>query len=147
MHGVVVDAVVFMKPRPAPVCKFCPVLSGDPCGYQPLREHIAEYLRITRAMHCEAEQVIIVSGCQQALYLTASVLLNPGDAVWMEDSGYLGARSVLQSADAELVPVPVDEQGDRQSNLFVKLSSGSWKEGDWHKYSHQHERTCNDGSK
>ncbi|MBD3886174.1 PLP-dependent aminotransferase family protein [Phormidium tenue FACHB-886] len=84
---------------------------GDPCGYRPLRECIAEYLRSSRAMHCEADQVIIVSGSQQALDITARVLLDPGDAVWMEDPGYIGARNVFLSAESNLVPVPIDEQG------------------------------------
>ena len=84
---------------------------GDPCGYRPLRECIAEYLRLSRAMRCEAEQVIIVSGSQQALDITARVLLDPGDAAWMEDPGYSGARNVFLGADVNLVPVPIDEQG------------------------------------
>lgn len=40
---------------------------GDPAGYPPLREAIAEYLRAARAVRCEAEQVVIVNGSQQAL--------------------------------------------------------------------------------
>ncbi len=84
---------------------------GDPCGYRPLRECIAEYLRHSRAMQCKAEQVIIVSGSQQALDITACVLLDPGDAVWMEDPGYIGARNVFLGAGVNPVPVPIDEQG------------------------------------
>lgn len=84
---------------------------GDPCGYRPLRECIAEYLRLSRAMRCEADQVIIVSGSQQALDITARVLLDPGDAAWIEDPGYIGARNVFLSAEVNLVPVPIDEQG------------------------------------
>lgn len=84
---------------------------GDPCGYRPLRERIAEHLRMTRAMSCAAEQVIIVSGSQQALDIAARVLLDPGEDAWIEDPGHLGARTVLSGAGANLVPVPVDEHG------------------------------------
>jgi GntR family transcriptional regulator / MocR family aminotransferase len=84
---------------------------GDPCGYRPLRERIAEYLRHSRAMRCEADQVIIVSGSQQALDMTARVLLDPGDTAWMEDPGYIGARNVFLGAEVNLVPVPIDKQG------------------------------------
>ncbi|MCU0568222.1 MAG: PLP-dependent aminotransferase family protein [Oculatellaceae cyanobacterium Prado106] len=84
---------------------------GDPCGYAPLRQQIAEYLKTTRSVHCEPEQVIVVSGSQQALYLTAKLLLNPGDAVWMEDPGCFNARYILQQSGATLIPVPVDQQG------------------------------------
>jgi GntR family transcriptional regulator/MocR family aminotransferase len=55
--------------------------------------------------------VVIVAGSQQAIYLTAQVLLDPGDNAWIEDPGYLGARGALLAAGASLVPVPVDEHG------------------------------------
>jgi GntR family transcriptional regulator/MocR family aminotransferase len=52
-----------------------------------------------------------VSGSQQALAITARVLLEPRQAVWFEEPGYAGARNALAMADARLVPVPVDEEG------------------------------------
>jgi GntR family transcriptional regulator/MocR family aminotransferase len=52
-----------------------------------------------------------VSGAQQALDLIARLLLDPGDAVAVEDPGYVGARDALASAGARLVPVAVDDQG------------------------------------
>ncbi|MGF1470221.1 MAG: PLP-dependent aminotransferase family protein [Rubrobacteraceae bacterium] len=84
---------------------------GDPAGYRPLREEISDYLRAARAVRCRWEQVIVVSGSQQALDLTARVLLDPGDKVWVEDPGYGGARGALISAGADPVPVPVDDEG------------------------------------
>ncbi|HEX9922094.1 MAG TPA: PLP-dependent aminotransferase family protein [Anaerolineae bacterium] len=84
---------------------------GPAAGYQPLREAIAAYLGAARGVRCRADQVIILAGAQQAIDLAARLLLNPGDAVWLEDPGYLGARGALQAAGARLVPVPVDDQG------------------------------------
>ena len=84
---------------------------GDPAGYWPLREAIAGYLGAARAARCSPEQVVVVSGSQQALDLAARVLLDPGDAVWVEDPGYAGARAALVGAGARLVPVPVDGDG------------------------------------
>jgi GntR family transcriptional regulator / MocR family aminotransferase len=84
---------------------------GDPAGYRPLREAIAAYLGASRAVRCEADQVIVVAGSQQALEIAAQVLLDPGDAVWVEDPGYLGARAAMLGAGACLVPVPVNEEG------------------------------------
>jgi GntR family transcriptional regulator / MocR family aminotransferase len=84
---------------------------GDPAGYAPLRDAIADYLRASRGVQCEAEQIIIVSGAQQALDLAARLLLNPGDVAWIEDPGYLGARSALIGADAYLVAVPINDEG------------------------------------
>jgi GntR family transcriptional regulator / MocR family aminotransferase len=84
---------------------------GDPAGYRPLREAIATYLGEARAVRCDAEQVIVVAGSQQALDLTARLLLDEGDAAWIEDPGYLGARGAFLGAGATLVPVPVDGEG------------------------------------
>lgn len=85
--------------------------AGDPAGYRPLREEIAAYLNLARDLRCDPNQVLIVAGAQQALDLAARVLLDPGDAVWMEEPGYMGATSVLRAAGARLVPVPVDGDG------------------------------------
>lgn len=84
---------------------------GHAAGYWPLREAIASYLGPARGVRCEPEQVIIVSGSQQALDLSARLLIDPGDRVWMENPGYRGIRSALVAAGATLVPVPVDAAG------------------------------------
>ncbi len=76
-----------------------------------MREAIAGYLQTARALRCEPEQVVIVTGSQEGLYLAGQVLLDPGDRVWVEDPGYMGARSALLCAEAELCPVPVDAAG------------------------------------
>src|SRR5262249_47762567 len=83
----------------------------NPAGYDRLRQEIATYLQSARAVRCQPEQIIVVSGSQQALMLTGMVLLDAGDAVWMEDPGYTGARAALLGAGANLIPVPVDEEG------------------------------------
>lgn len=84
---------------------------GDPMGSMELREKIAAYLRISRGVRCEARQIMIVSGSQQGLEITARVLLDPGDRVWMEEPGYRFARSVFVFNGCVVVPVRVDDQG------------------------------------
>jgi GntR family transcriptional regulator/MocR family aminotransferase len=84
---------------------------GELAGYRPLREAIADYVASARSVRCTAEQVIITAGAQQALDLTARTLLDEGDNAWLEDPGYLGARSALRGAGARVVPVPVDDAG------------------------------------
>ncbi len=83
----------------------------DPLGLEPFRHAICDYLRTARAVHCDPHQIMVVSGSQQALEITARVLLDPGDSVWVENPGYLLMRSVLTGAGCRLVPVPVDEAG------------------------------------
>ena len=84
---------------------------GSPRGSLPFRQAVAAYLRTARAVRCEADQIMVVSGSQQALEITARVLLDPGQAVWVEEPGYGGARDALAMAGARLVPVPVDDSG------------------------------------
>lgn len=87
-------------------------LSGaDPMGWRPLREALAAHLGAARAVRCTADQVLVVSGAQQALDLAARVLIDPGDRVWVEEPGYAGLEGALLAAGAELVPVPVDAEG------------------------------------
>ncbi|HSF39843.1 MAG TPA: PLP-dependent aminotransferase family protein, partial [Thermoanaerobaculia bacterium] len=84
---------------------------GDPAGYGPLREAVAAYLGTARGVTCSPRQVIVLTSSQQALDLASRLLVDPGDEVWMEEPGYLGARSALTAAGARIVPVPVDENG------------------------------------
>jgi len=84
---------------------------GDSAGYLPLRQSVATYLQVARAVHCRPEQVIITSGAQQALDLAARVLIDPGQPVCIEDPGYIGARIAFQSSGARLIPVPVGSEG------------------------------------
>lgn len=84
---------------------------GDPAGFPSLRQAVAEYLRTARGARCEAEQVIIVSGVQQAFTLVARVLLNPDDSVVVEDPGFPRMRAAFAAAGARVRSVPVDEHG------------------------------------
>jgi GntR family transcriptional regulator / MocR family aminotransferase len=86
-------------------------LGGSPGGFLPLRKAIADYLRLLRGLDCTPEQVIIVSGTRQGLDLAARLVLEPGDAVWLEDPGYPGLRGPLIAAGARIVPMPVDREG------------------------------------
>ena len=52
----------------------------DPMGSMRFRQEICTYLRTARAVKCEPDQVMVVSGSQQALDITARVLLDPGDS-------------------------------------------------------------------
>ncbi|MFZ0546629.1 MAG: PLP-dependent aminotransferase family protein [Candidatus Promineifilaceae bacterium] len=83
----------------------------DPAGYLPLREAIAAHVTVSRGVHCIPEQVIVVSGAQGGLDLAARLLLNAGDQVWMEDPGYIKAQSTFLGSGAEIVSVPVDQEG------------------------------------
>jgi GntR family transcriptional regulator/MocR family aminotransferase len=93
--------------RPSPTL----LMGKDAAGYPPLRVAIADYLAAARCATGTPEQVVIVSGIRQALTVAARVLLDPGDAVWLEDPGYPPLRGPLVAAGAKLVPVEVDGEG------------------------------------
>ncbi len=84
---------------------------GPAAGYLRLREAIAAYLGPSRGVLCKPDQIVIVSGTQQALDLAARVLLDPGDSVLVEEYCYSAARAALVGAGARLVPVKVDASG------------------------------------
>ncbi|GAB4120290.1 MAG: hypothetical protein Fur005_22270 [Roseiflexaceae bacterium] len=54
----------------------------DPAGYPPLRQAIAEYIRLARGVVCSFEQIVIIPGIEQAVYLLSRLLTNPGEQVW-----------------------------------------------------------------
>jgi GntR family transcriptional regulator/MocR family aminotransferase len=83
----------------------------DGAGFAPLRQAIAEYVVAARAVRCTAEQIVITAGAQQAIDLLARLLLNPGDAVWVEEYGYVPARAAFASVGATPVQIPVDDEG------------------------------------
>lgn len=82
-----------------------------PEGDAALRTALQGYLGRARGLVCDAAQIIIVHGSQQAIDLCARVLLDPDDAFAFEDPGYLMARRCFEATGARLLPVPVDAQG------------------------------------
>lgn len=86
---------------------------GDAGGYLPLREAIAEYLRMARSVNCNANQVIITTGIHQSLDIVVKLLGEHGDSAWVEDPCYWGTRSVLNSLGIKPVAIPVDAEGMR----------------------------------
>ena len=91
---------------------------GEVKGLLQLREAIAEYVYDARGIECDAGQVVIVSGAQQAFNLLGMLLLDPQDSIWMEDPGHISARIALQAQGCRVVPLRIDDQGiDLQQGL------------------------------
>ena len=84
---------------------------GEPMGYWPFREAVAEYLGAARAVKCHPAQVLVTTGSQQALQISALALLDPGDRAWIEEPGYPGTQQALRAASATLIRIPVDLHG------------------------------------
>ena len=80
---------------------------GDPA----LRRALQGYLRRARGIACDAEQILVVHGSQQAIDLCARLLLDAGDAFVFENPGYLMARHCFEATGARLLTTPVDGLG------------------------------------
>jgi len=80
-------------------------------GHVPLREALLRHLAVARGIDAGVDQVMIVNSTMQAALLIARVLVERGDAVWLEDPCYPNLRSTFAMAGAALVPVPVDRDG------------------------------------
>jgi 2-aminoadipate transaminase len=125
------DAISFATARPAeelfPVEEFrascdevlsSPAASailqlGSPYGYGPLREHLLGEARAAGLVR-PGDDLIVTSGCQQALDLLQRILLKTGDTVLLEDPAYSGLRNLFLRAGVELAGVPVGTVPDAQ---------------------------------
>ncbi len=84
---------------------------GSSLGEPRLRAALAALLGEVRGLACPPEQLMITAGSLQAVDLAARLLIRPGDRVGVEDPGYPPVWQTLRAAGAELVPLPVDQEG------------------------------------
>ncbi|HKT28136.1 PLP-dependent aminotransferase family protein [Dyella sp.] len=80
-------------------------------GLGVLRKQTCDYLARRRGVQAEPDDVLIVTGTQQAINLAARVLVNEGDPVVLEEPHYFLAHQALAAHGAELVSVRTDEHG------------------------------------
>ncbi|PRP66237.1 MocR-like pyridoxine biosynthesis transcription factor PdxR [Nonlabens agnitus] len=96
-------------------------------GILELKKSISNYLNVSRSVKCDPNQIVIVSGSLQSLYLIANTLINKGDKVILEDPVFPNVHSVFKSSEAQLIPVGLDEEGidikelSRSKNKSAKL--------------------------
>lgn len=84
---------------------------GDVRGESTLRQALVEYLRLSRSIECEAEQVFITSGYAASMSLILQSLGGRGETMWVEDPGFPLIRPVVEQEGVTLSPVPVDAEG------------------------------------
>lgn len=92
-------------------------------GVSIMREVIAGRASETGAA-TSPDRVLVTSGSQQGLDLTARALLDRGDTVALDDPSYLGAVQTFRQAGAELVPTPSDDDGMDTGLLADRLRGG-----------------------
>lgn len=80
-------------------------------GLESLRKNIAHYLKIYRNIHCDYQQIIIVTGSLHSLSLISDMLLDEGDQVVIEDPTYANAIAIFKSLNANIIPAHIDNEG------------------------------------
>jgi len=96
-------------------------------GINELKKSISNYLNVSRNVKCDPEQIVIVSGSLQSLYLIANTLINKGDKVILENPVFPNVHSVFKSSEAQVIPIGLDDNGlklnelDRAKNKSAKL--------------------------
>lgn len=84
---------------------------GDVCGEMVLRQAIVEYLRLSRSIECQPEQVFITSGYAASMSLILRALAGRGQGMWVEDPGFPLIRPVIAQEGVNMYPIPVDNEG------------------------------------
>jgi 2-aminoadipate transaminase len=93
-------------------------------GYGPLREQTKARIKRKFGLGNENDQLIITSGGQQVLELSAKVLGNEGDVVICETPSFVGALNAFRSYGLQLAGVPVLEDGMDLEAVEKILASG-----------------------
>ncbi|MBC7785689.1 MAG: PLP-dependent aminotransferase family protein [Burkholderiales bacterium] len=104
---------------------------GTTVGYKPLRDAIVRHLeqlegKPAAAMSISADNVVLTTGSQQALYILADILLDPGDIVIIESPSYFVYAGALSSFGARIIGVPMDRDGmavEELDKLLHRLES------------------------
>lgn len=99
------------------------LMYGPEQGSYRLRVELVKFLNRTRGMQVTEKEVLITKGTQMAIYLSAQLVIRPGDTVLVPEPGYLDANQAFRLAGANLVFIPVDKEGmdiDRIEQLCKK---------------------------
>ena len=103
--------------------KYQYLMYGPEHGSLRLRVELARFLNFTRGMQVTEKEILITKGTQMGIYLTAQLLIRPGDTVFVPEPGYFDANQTFKLAGANLVFIPVDKDGmdiDRIEKLCEK---------------------------
>jgi GntR family transcriptional regulator/MocR family aminotransferase len=89
----------------------------EPAGLPNLRLALSNYSKRRRSIESSPEEVFVFGSKQMRMELIGRLLLNPGDVVAYEEPGYPESRHTLEALAAQVVPVPVDNEGIQVSYI------------------------------
>lgn len=92
-------------------------------GFAPLRASYIEHIAKPKGLQLKENEVITLTGSQQGLDLAAKIFLDPGDVVLVEAPTFLGTLHTLNTYEAKLVPVEMDDEGVDLNDLEAKVKA------------------------
>jgi GntR family transcriptional regulator/MocR family aminotransferase len=90
---------------------------GENRGSDALRKVLSKFLRDTRALPVDEDNLCITRGAQMGLYLICRTYLKKGSTVLVAEPNYPYANSVFQECGAQLIRVPVEHDGIDVSHI------------------------------
>jgi 2-aminoadipate transaminase len=107
--------------------EFAAVLQlGSPGGYEPLRQYLMEAAR-REGVFRPGDDLMVTSGCQQALDVARRVLIRAGDKVLLEEPVYPGLKNLFLEAGAEITGIPVQTDGMDIAQLERAVAKSRFK--------------------
>ncbi|MBO6524739.1 MAG: PLP-dependent aminotransferase family protein [Balneolaceae bacterium] len=99
---------------------FSEMTYGASLGLESLRRNIADYLRIYRNIHCDYNQVVVVTGSLHSLSMVSDLLIDQNDQVILENPTYANALAIFKSLKAKLIPTDIDDEGLNIKSVDLK---------------------------
>jgi 2-aminoadipate transaminase len=100
-------------------------LQYTPCaGIASVRAYLADRQEQVQGRRPEPAELIVTSGGMECIALMCQALIDPGDTVAVEGPTYLGALMAFGGAEAEIVAIPMDDDGLSVDALAERLAAG-----------------------
>ena len=80
-------------------------------GLPALRQQLSRHLAAERGVRARPDQILVTCSMQASLSLLTQALSDPGDEAWLENPGYLGAKTAFHAAGLKIRPLPTDDEG------------------------------------
>jgi 2-aminoadipate transaminase len=96
-------------------------LAQGPQGYLGLREFVADKLKRRRGIAASRDDIMILTGSGQGIEIISRMFVSPGDTVILEEFCYGGAITRFRRIGANIVGVPLDDEGMRMDALASTL--------------------------
>lgn len=82
-------------------------ITGNAEGLNDLRIQLAKHMFLSQTP-VQADDIIVTSGCNEAIFIALSAVCHPGDLVAVESPCYFGALQIMQELGLRAIEIPSD---------------------------------------